>query len=384
VMVWACVIAGNGAGLAVAVAGAGFKAPSAAFVIRCPDLPVFPGKAGEVLLRQSSFPTSQRSRVQARHRPALALHRHATRGLPLMLSMAEGRPVREAAWRIAVFQTMVAVSTAVLEFTDILMRTALFVLRVLRSLLSVVGLGASTRGSIPGPRRHVVVVGASFGGLACARMLRRDFDVTIIDEHDYFEYTPGILRNFVKPEHMHALSASLHGVKGVKFVHGSVDYIGASAVRVRLAPGSGATEGELAFGRKIKFDYGIVASGSSYPAGIKAGRRTATLEQRAVFWRQQAHKIAAAKTVVVVGGGPVGVELAAEIIVEHPATKIVLVHGGKRLLPDFTQEVAARCEGWLLLTRTSDTETPHTHTHLIHTHTSGGGALRGVVETPRC
>ena len=29
-MVWACVIAGNGAGLAVAVAGAGFKAPSAA------------------------------------------------------------------------------------------------------------------------------------------------------------------------------------------------------------------------------------------------------------------------------------------------------------------------------------------------------------------
>jgi 2-polyprenyl-6-methoxyphenol hydroxylase-like FAD-dependent oxidoreductase len=51
--------------------------------------------------------------------------------------------------------------------------------------------------------------------------------------------------------------------------------------------------------------------------------------------------------VVVVGGGPVGVELAAEIASEHPAARIVLVHSADRLLNDFTAGIAAHSERWL-------------------------------------
>ena len=44
------------------------------------------------------------------------------------------------------------------------------------------------------PPRHVVIVGASFGGLAAQRELsgRRDVKVTLIDFKRYFEYTPGV------------------------------------------------------------------------------------------------------------------------------------------------------------------------------------------------
>ena len=44
------------------------------------------------------------------------------------------------------------------------------------------------------PPKHVVIVGASFGGLAAQRQLsgRRDVKVTLIDFKSYFEYTPGV------------------------------------------------------------------------------------------------------------------------------------------------------------------------------------------------
>ena len=90
-----------------------------------------------------------------------------------------------------------------------------------------------------------------------------------------------------------------------------------------------------------------MACGSSYPAGIKAGARSPTLEQRILFWRNQARQIAGAGTIVIVGGGPVGVELAAEIVLHKPSTKIILVHGGTTLLPQFSEEVSTHCERWL-------------------------------------
>ena len=55
---------------------------------------------------------------------------------------------------------------------------------------------------------RVVIVGSSFAGLSCARSLRTDFNVTLVDMRDYFEYSPGILRLFVNPEYLAQLCAS--------------------------------------------------------------------------------------------------------------------------------------------------------------------------------
>lgn len=60
-------------------------------------------------------------------------------------------------------------------------------------------------------------------------------------------------------------------IQGVKFVHGKVDRIGSSSVRVRPALGANVSYAEREFGTKISYDYGVIASGSGYPAGIKAG-----------------------------------------------------------------------------------------------------------------
>jgi len=61
-------------------------------------------------------------------------------------------------------------------------------------------------------KRRVLVVGAGFSGLLAARDLADDFDVTVVDAKEYFEYTPGVLRAFVHPEHFDALSFTYQSV----------------------------------------------------------------------------------------------------------------------------------------------------------------------------
>ena len=55
----------------------------------------------------------------------------------------------------------------------------------------------------------VAIVGGGFSGLWAQRALSDDYDVTLVDFKDYFEYTPGILRCFVEPKALRSLTAAL-------------------------------------------------------------------------------------------------------------------------------------------------------------------------------
>jgi len=79
---------------------------------------------------------------------------------------------------------------------------------------------------MPPQQRRVLVVGGSFAGLCCARDLKDHYLVTIVDAKEYFEYTPGVLRAYVKPKHLDALTFTLSPVieerMGCKFIWGEV------------------------------------------------------------------------------------------------------------------------------------------------------------------
>ena len=47
----------------------------------------------------------------------------------------------------------------------------------------------------------VVIIGGGFTGAKCAKRLENDFSVTLIDTKDYYEFTPGILRTIINPNH---------------------------------------------------------------------------------------------------------------------------------------------------------------------------------------
>ncbi len=60
-----------------------------------------------------------------------------------------------------------------------------------------------------------------------------------------------------------------------------------------------------------------------------------------------ADEIKAARRVVLVGGGPSGVETAAEIVSAFAGKQVTLVHGGERLLPALPPKAGAKARAWL-------------------------------------
>lgn len=192
--------------------------------------------------------------------------------------------------RRIVVESFIWLAWAILELVDAL-------LRVVGAVWRLTGACESS----PTTEKHVVIVGASFGGLAAQRELcgRRDVKVTLIDFKNYFEYTPGILRCFVQPEYLKELTCPLPASRNA-LLHGALCGASEEAVLVRDADGAE---------KKVPFDYLVLAVGSTYGDPIKPLESEPTLAERTSAWSDAAAKLAAAKTVIIVGAGPVGVEV---------------------------------------------------------------------------
>jgi len=186
-------------------------------------------------------------------------------------------------------------------------------------------------------KKRVVIVGGGFAGRRAQRLLEKNFDTTLIDAKGFFEYTPAALRCMVKPSH--ASRATLPQPRGT--VTGTV---------VDVQPGINDQPGEvlLGDGRKFSFDYCLIATGSSYTTPIRPDETLPSdvKERRAQFEAAQ-NEISAAGSVVVVGGGTVGVELAAEIIGQWPNKSVTLVASQERLLDRMPIAASVYANKWL-------------------------------------
>ncbi|XP_057807539.1 uncharacterized protein LOC131022133 isoform X2 [Salvia miltiorrhiza] len=93
-------------------------------------------------------------------------------------------------------------------------------------------------------------------------------------------------------------------------------------------------------GHQIPYDYLVIATGhnDSFPE---------TRYERLQEFRSEHEEIRSSDSILIVGGGPVGVELAAEIAVDFPEKKVTLVHDGSRLLEFMGPKAADKALGWL-------------------------------------
>src|SRR3989338_1455974 len=100
--------------------------------------------------------------------------------------------------------------------------------------------------------KKVVVIGGGFAGSLIARKLQKDFEVTLIDTKPYFEFTPGILRTIVEPEHYKSIQVGHKDYLKAKIIVGHVKKIEEDFVHVD--------------GKKLPYDYLAICSGSRYNA----------------------------------------------------------------------------------------------------------------------
>ncbi len=171
----------------------------------------------------------------------------------------------------------------------------------------------------------VAVIGGGYGGTAVAKALDQDTEVILIDPKDAFVHSAGSLRALVEPD----WAANIFFPYETLMRRGRV-----VRDRVAAADPRGVT---LASGERIDADYLVLASGSAYPFPAKPDTDVA---HEALGRIRATHgELAGAGRVLIVGAGPVGLELAGEIKAVWPDKQVTVLDPAPELLPGFLPEV---------------------------------------------
>jgi NADH dehydrogenase len=210
-----------------------------------------------------------------------------------------------------------------------------------------------------GARRRVVVVGAGFGGLQCAKAMRgADVDVLLVDERDYHLFTPllyQVASCLLNPSEIAApVRKVFRGAPNLRFRQGRIVHVDLDGKVLTLDDAN-----------RLDYDVLVLATGSvnNYYGNAAVERHALNLKDLGSALQLRNHvlecfeRAAATRdpdarkrylTFCVVGAGPTGVEYAgalAEFVrlvvpTEYPElhatpVRILLLEGGDRVLPMF-------------------------------------------------
>ncbi|XP_004135044.1 apoptosis-inducing factor 2 [Cucumis sativus] len=177
-------------------------------------------------------------------------------------------------------------------------------------------------------KKRVVIVGGGIGGAFVAYSLQFVADVVLIDQKEYFEISWAGLRSMVEPSFAE------------RSVINHTDYLPNARIIASSATSITDKEVFVSDGSSVPYDYLIVATG--HKENIPKSRT-----ERLGQYQAECEKIKSADTILIIGGGPTGVELAAEIAVDFPEKNLKLIHRGPRLMEFVGVKASQKALDWL-------------------------------------
>ena len=179
----------------------------------------------------------------------------------------------------------------------------------------------------------VAVVGGGYGGITVAQSLDEDVNVVLIEPKDAFVHNVAALRAVVDPTWADWLFFPYDGLlKRGRVVRDRA---------VSVEPDGVRTMG----GEWIPADYVVVATGTSYPFPAKVYNTNA--EAGVHRYKRTNQALARAGRVLLLGAGPVGLELAGEIKSKWPDKQVTVLEPARDVLSggfvaDFDPELAGQ------------------------------------------
>jgi NADH:ubiquinone reductase (H+-translocating) len=219
-------------------------------------------------------------------------------------------------------------------------------------------------------KKHVLIIGGGFAGIAAAQALKRaDVEITLIDRRNHHIFQPllyQVATAVLAPSEIAAPIRQLEAKQNnLTVLLAEVKAINLEARTVEtICPGIGS--------RKLEYDFLVVAPGmrpsyfghdefAPFAPGLKSLHDAETIRTKILSAFELAEltedpeERARQMTFVLVGGGPTGVELAASIAqlvtdtlrnnfrkIDPAKSRILLLDGGPRILPTFAESLSQK------------------------------------------
>jgi len=181
----------------------------------------------------------------------------------------------------------------------------------------------------------VIILGGGFCGSWVAKKLDsvKDLDVVIIDTKEHFEYTPSIWKLLTDASYQQRIIVP--HVRYLKKGRVCTDPLS------KVTPTAVETKNET-----IPFDYLVISTGIDYPIFLNDTKNVFTVKSGAEVLAYH-QKVSKTKSILIIGGGVIGTEVAAELSTRAPGKQITIVHPYHRLLERNTRWVSGYAKSFL-------------------------------------
>lgn len=234
-----------------------------------------------------------------------------------------------------------------------------------------IGMGQASSTAMGDTRPRVVIIGAGFGGINAARSLGKlPVRVTLIDRKNYHLFQPLLYQVALAVLSPGEIASPVRGIlrkdENVEVLMDEVAGFDLERRRVKLK-----------VAEEIGYDYLVVAAGATHSyfghpewevlaPGLKTIEDATEIRRRVLLAFELAERetslygASSPLNFVVVGAGPTGVELAGAIsdisktvmrpdfrAIDPARARVVLLEGGPRVLPSYTEDLSQKAEAQL-------------------------------------